>query len=295
MSSSRSLTRSRFAAEPGSRTAGKRRRGELVRSARVLHGNVRLAKMAPFGGARFERHGAATRVTCATRPDLHLSAWSSAGPFGEGANHVSLRAGEGVELVLRWGTPLRHAQRPAPGDALTATVDAWRRWTALVRYEGPHRSLVRRSALTLKMLDHFTNKRSWPRLPRGRTSELGLPVHLGEGRGVLGLRAAPDRIAGKPSGSLGGCSRRSRPDASGPPLPRRPLRNRCAPLRAPGRSRGSMQSRAIDQILNTQLLRRQGRRGGRASCGSLSSCEGLRRPDSWRRWSGRRSSGPVGP
>jgi GH15 family glucan-1,4-alpha-glucosidase len=40
-------------------------------------------------------------------------------------------------------------------ESLTATRDAWRRWAARLSYEGPRKEMAHRSALTLKMLDHF--------------------------------------------------------------------------------------------------------------------------------------------
>lgn len=133
-------------------------RAELVRSVRAAHGDATLAiEIAPRGGARFERRGTSSRIRCAARPELELWAWSSAGPLGEGEHRVRLRPGERLDLVLRWGAPLGGAQPPEPGEALAATAEAWRRWAGLIHYEGAHRELVRRSALTLKMLDHFAN------------------------------------------------------------------------------------------------------------------------------------------
>ncbi|MDQ4092109.1 MAG: glycoside hydrolase family 15 protein, partial [Actinomycetota bacterium] len=44
-----------------------------------------------------------------------------------------------------------------PRPLLDETAAAWRRWSARISYEGPQADLVRRSALTLKLLDHFEN------------------------------------------------------------------------------------------------------------------------------------------
>jgi alpha,alpha-trehalase len=37
------------------------------------------------------------------------------------------------------------------------TAEAWRRWARRISYEGPHQDQVRRSAITLKVLDHISN------------------------------------------------------------------------------------------------------------------------------------------
>ncbi len=47
--------------------------------------------------------------------------------------------------------------REVPGRAetlLKETLDAWRQWVRRIRYDGPQEALVRRSAITLKLLDH---------------------------------------------------------------------------------------------------------------------------------------------
>jgi alpha,alpha-trehalase len=70
---------------------------------------------------------------------------------------VELDAGGQADVVLRW-TPgsARHERRDHAG-VLRDTAEAWRRWAGLIRYDGPQRELVHRSALTLKLLDHLPN------------------------------------------------------------------------------------------------------------------------------------------
>jgi GH15 family glucan-1,4-alpha-glucosidase len=51
-----------------------------------------------------------------------------------------------------------HRHHPiTPDAALRATLEAWRRWSRYFDYNGPQEPLVRRAALTLKLLDHFEN------------------------------------------------------------------------------------------------------------------------------------------
>jgi hypothetical protein len=66
-----------------------------------------------------------------------------------------LNEGDRLHLALRWGGGGARHHPLSPEDSLQATRQAWRRWAAGISYEGPQRELVRRSALTLKLLDHF--------------------------------------------------------------------------------------------------------------------------------------------
>lgn len=134
-------------------------RGELLRSVVVLDGRVRLrVVIEPRGGARAEHLGEGLCFRCAGRRDieLHLSASRSEAVSGT-SSVVDLHAGEGLELVLRWGKRLPGHSHIPPEERLSATVDGWHRWLRQFAYDGPERSLVRRSAITLKLLDYTPN------------------------------------------------------------------------------------------------------------------------------------------
>ena len=68
---------------------------------------------------------------------------------------MELREGAHLHLTLRWGAAVGRHKPMSAEDSLIATRDAWRRWAARISYEGPRKEIVRRSALTLKLLDHF--------------------------------------------------------------------------------------------------------------------------------------------
>ncbi len=129
-------------------------RGELLRIVEVVEGAVRLRiAIEPRGGADPEPKGEGLRLRCRARPDLDLHLLSTA-PLRGARTTLDLRAGDRVTLQLRWGGgPAREVREP--DGVLQATVDAWRRWVRHIRYEGPQAALVRRSAVTLKLLDHF--------------------------------------------------------------------------------------------------------------------------------------------
>jgi GH15 family glucan-1,4-alpha-glucosidase len=129
-------------------------RGELLRLVEVIEGPVAIRiTVAPRGGIEPEAMGEGLRLRCPARPDLDLHLLSTARLRGPRTT-LELRRGERVALLLRWGGG--HAREIREPDALLhATVDAWTRWAGHIRYEGPQKTLVRRSAITLKLLDHF--------------------------------------------------------------------------------------------------------------------------------------------
>ncbi len=132
-------------------------RRELLREVRVLEGRVRLhIELEPRGGGTLEPRGAGWRLRCPRHPDLDLQ-FESDRPLQGLRSVLDLNAGDGLWLLLEWGgRPHRHRPVP-PRDILEGTACVWRRWMEGFRYAGPQEALVRRSAITLKMLDHFAN------------------------------------------------------------------------------------------------------------------------------------------
>ncbi len=131
-------------------------RRELVRSARVLDGRVKLrVEIAPRGGAVAEPARGGLDVRVARRPDLALHLRANR-PLAALETVVDLSAGDRFDLVLSWGDPQRH-HRFSAEEVLDATAEAWRRWMRGFAYSGPEVALVRRAALTLKLCDHWAN------------------------------------------------------------------------------------------------------------------------------------------
>jgi alpha,alpha-trehalase len=134
-------------------------RSELARSACVVEGRVRLrVEIEPRGGARVDAHGEGLRLRCPSRPDveLHLHA-KGPRPARSLKNLIELSAGDRFELTLRWGARLSSHTYIFPEEPLRETIAAWHRWMRRFRYEGPEEALVRRSAITLKLLDYTPN------------------------------------------------------------------------------------------------------------------------------------------
>ena len=146
-------------------------RGELVRSAVVLHGNVRLkVDLEPRGGAEARPVAGGLAVLPAQRQDLRLHLRSSR-PLDGLHSAFDLEQGDSLDLVLSWGRTQRHHRFDA-GAMMEATVAAWRRWMTRFTYDGLQEPLVRRAAITLKLCDHWVNGS----LVAAPTSSLPAPV-----------------------------------------------------------------------------------------------------------------------
>ncbi len=129
-------------------------RSELLRCVKVLSGNVRLSvNVKPKGGAEVHGRSGGLRFILHEQPDLPLHLLSSR-PLSGPENTLTLDEGDELHLRLTWGHLPHRYQALDPDDVLRHTTEAWRRWVEHVRYEGPHADLVRRSAITLKLLDY---------------------------------------------------------------------------------------------------------------------------------------------
>ncbi|MCF6506791.1 glycoside hydrolase family 15 protein [Blastococcus sp. MG754426] len=134
-------------------------RGEVLRTARVLSGSVDVeVRLAPKDGVQVRSELEAWRIRWPARPDLDLLLWCSH-PLtlsGDGAitGRARLAAGERLTVTLQWSGQTHTRARHDPQRLVDQTAAAWRDWAGCLAYEGPQRDLVRRSALTLKLLDH---------------------------------------------------------------------------------------------------------------------------------------------
>jgi GH15 family glucan-1,4-alpha-glucosidase len=132
-------------------------RGELLRSVQVLDGHIRLSvRLEPRGGAAVQPRGEGLAFVCSERPDMGLHLISDPNVRGPRTT-LDLAAGDSANFFLRWdGGVYRHRTASAE-DILHQTRSAWSRWIGHFHYDGPQKDLVRRSAITLKLLDHFEN------------------------------------------------------------------------------------------------------------------------------------------
>jgi GH15 family glucan-1,4-alpha-glucosidase len=146
-------------------------RGELVRSAVVLAGTVRLrVNVQPRGGADPRPAFNGLAVECPRQPKLRLHLRSNRTLLGLHSTH-DMQHGDRLNLVLSWGRLHRH--HPLDAEArLSETGDAWRRWMTGFHYTGPEPAMVRRAAITLKLCDHWANGS----LVAAPTSSLPAPV-----------------------------------------------------------------------------------------------------------------------
>ncbi len=132
-------------------------RCELVRVVEVLQGSVRLrVEIEPRGGAQIGARGGGLFIHSVARPHLNLQLSSSI-PLQGPCSMIELREGSRLHLTVRWGGVVSRHKPLSAEESLLATRNAWRRWAGRISYHGPKGELVRRSALTLKLLDHFEN------------------------------------------------------------------------------------------------------------------------------------------
>ncbi|MFE2071587.1 glycoside hydrolase family 15 protein [Streptomyces misionensis] len=146
-------------------------RAELVRSAVVLSGHVRLGvRLEPRGGGQAHALFSGLEVRPHRRPGLRLHLRSNRPLTGLHSTH-DLRQGDRLDLVLSWGRFHRH-HRFDSDAMLKSTADAWHRWMRRCDYAGPQAPLVRRAALTLKMCDDWASGS----LVAAPTSSLPAPI-----------------------------------------------------------------------------------------------------------------------
>ncbi|HEY7198574.1 MAG TPA: glycoside hydrolase family 15 protein [Candidatus Dormibacteraeota bacterium] len=131
-------------------------RAELVRSALVLSGRARLrVEVEPRGGGDAAAALGGLQIRAAGRADLRLHLRSNRRLEGLRGMH-DLEQGERLDLVLSWGRSRRHHALDAE-RTLRATADCWRHWMRDFAYSGPNEPLVRRAAITLKVLDSWVH------------------------------------------------------------------------------------------------------------------------------------------
>ncbi len=129
-------------------------RSELLRCVRVLSGTVRLkVSCAPRGGAVAETRSGGLHVRLNRQPELDLHLLASR-PLTGLETVYELNEGDELYLRLMWGRPPHRYQALHPDEVLDSTIASWRRWLGCFDYDGPRRALVRRSAITLKLLDY---------------------------------------------------------------------------------------------------------------------------------------------
>ncbi len=146
-------------------------RGALIRSVAVVEGSARIdVGIQPRGGARAEAVFSGFEIQAFARPDLRLHLRANRPLDGLWSTHT-LGPGERLDLVLSWGRFHRH-HRFDPEAMLRDTAAAWRRWMESFDYQGPEAALVRRSAITLKLCDDWSNGS----LAAAPTSSLPAPV-----------------------------------------------------------------------------------------------------------------------
>jgi GH15 family glucan-1,4-alpha-glucosidase len=131
--------------------------GELLRCVEVVEGTGDItARVEIRGGCDPERGRNGIRLRPRRFPELELELESSRELDGAGGSW-HLERGESVTFCLRWNGGVGASSVDAPVAAVANTTEGWLGWLRAFAYRGPQRELVRRSAITIKLLDYLPN------------------------------------------------------------------------------------------------------------------------------------------
>lgn len=129
--------------------------GELLRCIEVIEGTITVrARISMRDGCEAERFNDGFRLRSPRYPTMDLVLESShefTGTTGE----WTLHRGESVNFCLRWNGGSGASSVDAPVAAVTNTTETWLGWMRAFTYSGPNREHVKRSALTIKLLDYL--------------------------------------------------------------------------------------------------------------------------------------------
>ncbi|MEW2630850.1 glycoside hydrolase family 15 protein [Streptomyces sp. NPDC048389] len=129
--------------------------GALARRVHVIAGSVDLrVLLRPRGDVRTERQSDGWHLDC-PHQGISLRLGSSR-PLPGCDCTLPMHSGEKLALTLSWDGPVPTSVEEVD-TALEDTARAWRHWSAHVVRDVPRAELVRRSAITLKLLDHLEN------------------------------------------------------------------------------------------------------------------------------------------
>ncbi len=132
-------------------------RHELLRSATVLEGTVHLQIIIdPRGGAESVCSENGIRLQLKLQPDCHLSVGSTIQLKGS-RTALALKTGESIAFLLCWTPSQTSPSNFDPKRLYEDTVTVWQTWLRQFKYDGPQAPLVRRAAITLKLLDYIEN------------------------------------------------------------------------------------------------------------------------------------------
>ncbi|MEJ7838927.1 MAG: glycoside hydrolase family 15 protein [Thermomicrobiales bacterium] len=131
--------------------------GELLRCIEVISGEVTFSvALSIRGGIDAVRDGDNIRIWALRYPEIDLQLEASRPIQGAGGSWT-LSKGESVSFCLRWNGGIGASSVDAPVSAVTNTIAGWSTWLQQFSYAGPHHQAVKRSAITIKLLDYVQN------------------------------------------------------------------------------------------------------------------------------------------